>query len=134
MKVKLEEEISEEQAVLRSGKGTRDQILNLKMVIKKNREFNNNVFLCFIDFNKAFDMVSHKLLCNVMIGMGFSAHLIELISNLYKEQKATVRTTHGLTEWFNIEKGRQTGLHSVPTFIQHLFWADNERGAQRLCR
>ena len=104
VKVKLEDEISEEQAGFRPGKSTRDQVLNLKMVIEKNREFSNNISLYFIDYNKAFDMVSHELLWNVIIKMGFSTHIVELIRNLYSEEKAAVRTTHDRNDWFKVKK------------------------------
>lgn len=98
MKEKFEEEISEEQAGVRPGKGTRDQILSFNMVIEKNREF-NNVYICFIDSNKAFEMLS-----NVKLEMGFLAY-VEMIENLYSEEKAAARTTQGLTGWFDVDQG-----------------------------
>ena len=117
MQTKLEEEIGEEQAGFRSGMGTRDQILNLKMVIEKNREYGKNIYLCFIDYRKAFDMVSHELLWKGMLEMGFSSHIVDLIKSLYTDQSATVRTTHGLTADFRIEQGVRQGCILSP----HLF-------------
>ena len=105
MQTKLKEEISEEQSGFRSGMGTRDQILNLKMVIEKNIEYGKNVYLCFIDYRKAFHMVSHELLWKGMLAMGFSSHIVDLIKSLYTDQSASVRTTHGLTVDFRIEQG-----------------------------
>ena len=86
----LHSEIAEEQAGFRPGKGTSDQILNLKMLLEKNREVGTDVYLCFIDYRKAFDTVVHEVLWNVMAEMGFMKHLIDLIRNLYMSQKATV--------------------------------------------
>ena len=76
-----------------------------------------NIFLCFIDYSKAFDMVSHTVLWNTMSNMGFSEHIIDLIRMMYSEQKAAVRTTHGYTDWFDVEKGVRQGCILSP----HLF-------------
>ena len=96
MKGKMEEEISEEQCGFVRGKGTRDQILNLKLTIEKNRERKKNLYLCFIDYRKAFDTVAHEVLWKTMIDMGFPKHIILLIKTLYKNQTATVKTSYGL--------------------------------------
>ena len=117
MQTKLKGEISEEQAGFRSGMGTRDQILNLKIVIEKNREYGRNIYLCSIDYRKAFDMVSHELLWKGMLEMGFSSHIVDLIKGLYTDQSATVRTTHRLTVDLRIEKGARQGCIVSP----HLF-------------
>ena len=109
MKPQMDVEINETQAGFRSGTGTRNQILNLKLIIEKNREFGNDIFLCFIDYSKAFDMVSHEILWITMKRMGFSLHIIDLIRSLYSKEKAAVRTTHGLTDWFDIEQGVRQG-------------------------
>lgn len=69
----------------RPEKGTGDQILNLKLAIEKKKESNNNIHLCFIDYNKTFDMISHEMIWNAMLEMGFSAHIVKLIKNLYSE-------------------------------------------------
>ena len=117
MKPQMDVEINETRAGFRSGTGTRNQILNLKLIIEKNREFGNDIFLCFIDYSKAFDMVSHEILWITMKRMGFSLHIIDLIRSLYSKQKAAVRTTHGLTDWFDIEQGVRQGCILSP----HLF-------------
>ena len=90
MQERLHSEIAEEQAGFRPGKGTRDQILNLKMLLEKNREVGTDVYLCFIDCRKAFDTVVHEVFWNVMAEIGFTKHLIDLIRNLYMSQEATV--------------------------------------------
>ena len=115
--IKLNEEISEEQAGFRPGKGTIDQIMNLKMVLEKNRERGNDVFLCFIDYSTAFDTVAHDILWNDMHKMGFPTHIILLIKALYDQQKAAVRTSYGLTEWFEIGQGVRRACIISP----HLF-------------
>ena len=75
----------------------------MKLIVEKNREYCRDIFLCFIDYGKECDMVSHELLWFTMERMGFSLHIIDLIKSLYSKQKAAVRTTHGLTDWFDIE-------------------------------
>ena len=117
MKPKMDEEINETQAGFRMGTGTRNQILNLELIIEKNREYGRDIYLCFIDYSKAFDMVSHELLWMTMERMGFSSHIIDLIKTLYNKQKAAVRTAHGLTDWFDIEQGVCQGCILSP----HLF-------------
>ena len=117
MKPQMDVEINETQAGFRSGTGTRNQILNLKLIIEKNREFGNDIFLCFIDYSKAFDMVSHEILWITMKRMGFSLQIIDLIKSFYGKQKAAVRTAHGLRDWFDIEQGVRQGCILSP----HLF-------------
>ncbi|XP_063613390.1 uncharacterized protein LOC134786664 [Penaeus indicus] len=117
MASKLNEEIAKEQAGFRPGKGTRDQIMNLKMILEKNRERGLDGFLCFINYSKAFDTVAHDNLWNNMYTMGFPTHIILLLKSLYEQQKAAVRTTYGLTDWFDIEQGVRQGCIISP----HLF-------------
>ena len=97
----MEQEISEEQAGFRAGivSGTRDQIVNLRIITEKAREFNTRLFLCFIDYKKAFNSVLHDQLRLVMLEMGFSAHIVQLISKLYHKQEAVVRTNKHMTSW-----------------------------------
>ena len=101
----MDEEINETQAGFRTGTGTRNHILNLKLIIEWHREYSRDVFLCFIDYSKAFVMASHELLWITMERMGFSLHIIDVIKSLYSKQKAAVTTTHGQTDWFDIEQG-----------------------------
>ena len=79
------------------------------MVIKKAREFQNNIYFCFIDYAKAFDYVDHKKLWKILKEMGIPDHLNCLLRNLYAGQEATVRTGHGTTDWFQIGKGVRQG-------------------------
>ena len=93
------------QGGLRKGRGTRDQIANIRWIIKKAREFNKNIYFCFTDYAKAFDCVDHNKLWKILQEMGISDHLTCPLRNLYAGQEATVRTGHGTTDWFQIGKG-----------------------------
>ena len=93
------------QAGFRKGRGIRDQIANIHWVLKKTREFQKNIFFCFIDYAKAFDCVGHNKLWKILKEMGIPDHLAYLLRNLYAGQEATVRTGHGTTDWFQIGKG-----------------------------
>ena len=98
-------ELPHVQAGFRKGRGTRDQIANIHWIIKKAREFQKNINLCFIHYAKAFDCVDHNKLWKILKEMGILDHLTCLLRNLHAGQKATVRTGHGTTDWFQIGKG-----------------------------
>ena len=98
-------ELSDVQAGIRKGRGTRDQIANIRCIIKKAREFQQNIYFCFIDYIKAFDCVDHNKLWKILKEMGMPDHLTCLLRNLYAGQEATVRTGRGTTDWFQIRKG-----------------------------
>ena len=82
-----------------------DQIANIHWIIKRAREFQKNIYFCFIDYAKAFDCVDHNKLWKILQEMGIPDHLTCLLRNLYSGQEATVRTGHGTTDWFQIGKG-----------------------------
>ena len=88
----------------RKGRGTREQIANIHWIIKNAREFQKNIYFCFIDYAKAFDCVDHNKLWKILKEMGIPDQLTHLLRNLYAGQKATVRTGHGTTDWFQIVK------------------------------
>ena len=90
--------LSDVQVGFRKGRGTRDQIANIRWIIKKAREFQKNNNLCFIDYAKAFDCVDHKKLWKILKEIGIPDHLTCLLRNLYADQEATVRTGHGTTD------------------------------------
>ncbi|XP_070658648.1 uncharacterized protein [Bos indicus] len=102
-------ELPDVQAGFRKGRGTRDQIANICWIIEKAREFQKNIYFCFIDYAKAFDCVDHNKLWKILQEMGIPDHLICLLRNLYAGQEATVRTGHGTTDWFQIGKGVRQG-------------------------
>ena len=97
------------QAGFRNGRGTRDQIANIRSIIEKAREFQKNIYFRFIDYAKAFDCVDHNKLWKILKEMGILDHLTYLLRNLYAGQEATVRTGHGTTHWFQIGKGVHQG-------------------------
>ena len=98
-------ELPDVQAGFRKGRGTRDQIANIFWIIKKAREFQKNIYFCFIDYAKGVDCVDHNKLWKILKETGIPDHLTCLLRNLYAGQEATVRTGHGTTDWFQIEKG-----------------------------
>ena len=85
-------ELPEVQVGFRKGRGTRDQIANILWIMEKAREFQKNIYLCFINYAKAFDCVDHKKLWKILKEMGIPDHLTCLLRNLYAGQEATVRT------------------------------------------
>ena len=89
----------------RKRRGTRDQIANIHWIMEKAREFQKNIYFCFIDYAKAFDCVDHNKLWKTLKEMGIPDHLTCLLRNLCAGQEATVRTGHGTTDWFQIGKG-----------------------------
>ena len=107
-------EIPDFQAGFRKGRGTRDQIANICWIMEKAREFQKNIYVCFIDYVKAFDCVDHNKLWKILKEMGIQNHLTCLLRNLYAGQEATVRTGHGTTDWFQIGKGARQGYISSP--------------------
>ena len=90
------------QAGFRKGRGTRDQIANIRWIIKKAREFQKNIYFCFIDYAKAFDCVDYNKLWKIIKEIEIPDQLTCLLRNLYAGQEATVRTGHGTTDWFQI--------------------------------
>ena len=102
----MNHELPDVQAGFRKGRGTRDQIANICSIIEKTREFQKNIYFCFIDYAKAFDCVDHNKLWKILKEMGIPDHLTRLLRNLYAGQEATVRTGHRTTtDWFQIGKG-----------------------------
>ena len=97
-------ELPDIQAGFRKGRGTRDQIANIHWIIEKARQFQKNIYFCFIDYTKAFDYVDHNKLWKILKEMGIQDHLTCLLRNLYTGQEATVRNGHGATESFQIQK------------------------------
>ena len=101
----INRELPDVQAGFRKARGTRDQIANIRWIIEKAREFQKNIYFCFIDYANAFDCVDHHELWKILKEMGIPDHLTCLLRNLYAGQETTVRTGHGITDWFQIGKG-----------------------------
>ena len=86
-------------------RGTRDQIPNIHWIIEKAREFQQSIYLCFIDYAKAFDCVDHSKLWKALKEMGIPDHQTCLLRNLYVGQEVRIRNLYGTADWFRIEKG-----------------------------
>ena len=98
-------ELPDLQAGFRNGRGTRDQIDNIRWIMEKGRELQKNIYFCFIDYAKAFDCVDHNKLWKILKEMEIPDHLTCLLRNMYAGQEATVRSGHGTTDWFQIGTG-----------------------------
>ena len=110
----MNHELPDVQAGFRKGRGTRNQIANICWIIEKAREFQKNIYFCFIDHAKAFDCVDLNTLWKILKQMGIPDHLTCLLRNLYAGQEATVRTEHGTTDWFQIGQGVHQGCILSP--------------------
>ena len=108
-------ELPDVRTGFRKGRGTRDQIANIHWIIEKAREFQKNIYCCFIDYAKAFDCVDHNKLWKILHEMGLPDHLTSLLRNLYAGQEAAGhRAGHETTDWFQIEKGVHQGCILSP--------------------
>ena len=110
------------QAGFRKTRGTRDQIANIHWIIKKVREFQKNIYFCFIDYAKAFNSVVHNKLWKTLLEMGVPDHLTCFLGNLCVGQEATVRTGHENTDWFQTGKGVRQGCILSPCLFN--FYAE----------
>ena len=115
-------ELADVQVGFRKGRGTRDQNANIRWIIEKAREFQKNIYFCFINCAKAFDCVDHNKLWKILKEMGIPDHLTCLLRNLYAGQEATVRTGHGTTDWFQTVKGVRQGCILSPCLFN--FYAE----------
>ena len=99
-----------------------NQITNIHWINEKAREFQKNIYFCFIDYTKAFGYVDHNELWKIPKEMGIPDHLTCLLRNLYSGQEATVRTLHGTMDWFKIGKGIHQGYILSPylTYMQNI--------------
>ena len=105
----MNHELPDVQAGFRNDRGSRAQTTNIHWITEKAREFQKNIYFCFIDCAKAFDCVDHNKLWKILQVMGIPDHLTCLLRNLYAGQETKVRTGHGTTDWFHIRKGVRQG-------------------------
>ena len=119
-------ELPDVQPGFRKGRGTRDQIANIRWIMKKAREFQKNIYFCFTDYAKAFDFVDHNKLWKILQEMGIPDQQTCLLRNLYAGQEATVRTRHWTTDWFQIGKGVCQGYLLPPClfnlYAEYIMW------------
>ena len=113
-------ELSDVQTGFRKGRGTRDQIANIRWIIKKAREFQKNIYFCFIDYTKAFDYVDHNRLWKILQEMGIPDDLTCLLRNLYAGQEATVRIGHGTTDWLELDM-EQIGSKQEKEYVKAVY-------------
>ena len=104
----------------REGRGTRVQIANICWIIEKAREFQKNIYFCFIDYFNAFDCVDHNKLWKILKEMEIPDHLTCLLRNLYAGQETTVRTEHGTTDWFQIRKEYVKAVYYHPAYLTYM--------------
>ena len=110
----MERELSDVQAGFRKGRGTQDQIANIRWIMETAREYQQPLYMCFSDYSKAFDCVDHDTLWLILIKMEVPHHLVTLMKGLYTNQEAAVRSEFGLTDWFPIGKGVRQGCILSP--------------------
>ena len=109
----MNHELSDVQAGFIKGRGTRKQTANILLIIRKAREFQRNIYFCFVDYASAFDCINHNKLWKIL-PENFKRHLTCLLRNLFASQEATVRTGRGTTDWFQIGKGIGQGCILSP--------------------
>ena len=114
----MNHELADVQAGFRKGRGTRDQIVNIRWIMEKAREFQKHIYFCFIDYAKAFDCVDQNKQWKILQEMEIPDHLPCLLRNLYSGQEATVRTGHGTADWFQIGKGVRQGCILSPCLFK----------------
>ena len=113
----MNQELPDTPAGFRKGRGTRDQIANICWIMEKGRQFQKNMYFCFIDYEKAFDCMDRNKLWKILKEMGVPVHLICLLRNLYAGQIAAVRTGHGTADWFQIGKGYRKAVICHPAYL-----------------
>ena len=120
LKQYVNHEHADVQAGLRKGRGTRDQTVNIHWIIEKAREFQENIYFCFIDYAKASDSVDHNKLWKILKDMGIPDHLTCLLRNLYAGQKATVRIGHGTIDCFKSGKEYVKAVYCHPAHLTYM--------------
>ena len=116
----MNHELPDVQVGFRKGRGTRDQIPIICWITEKAREFQKNIYFCFIDYAKAFDCVDHNKLWKIFKEMGIPNHLTCLLRNLYAGQEETVRTGHGTTDWSKLGKEYVKAVDCHPAYLTYM--------------
>ena len=113
-------ELPDVQVEFRKGRGTRDPVANILCIMERAREFQKNIYFCFIDYTKVFDCVDHNKLWKILKEMGIPDHLTCLLRNLYADEEAIVKTGHGTTKWFQIGKGYVHAIYCHPAYLSRV--------------
>ena len=113
-------ELPDVQAGFRKGRETRDQMANIFWIIEKGREFQKNIYFCFIDYVKAFNCLDYNKRWKILKEMGIPDHLTCLLRNLYAGQEATIRTGQRTADWFQIGKGVCQGLYCHLAYLTYM--------------
>ena len=113
-------ELPDVQDGFRKGRGTRDQIANIPWIMEKAREFQKNIYFCFINYSKAFDCVNHNTLWKILQEMGIPDHLTCLLRNQYAGQEATVRTGHGMQTGSKLGKEYIKAVYCHPAYLIYM--------------
>ena len=116
----MNRELPDVQAGFRKGRGARDQIANICWIIKKAREFQKNIYFCFIDQAKTFDCVDHNKLWKILQEMGLPDHLTCFLRNLNAGQEGTVRTGHGTTDWSKLGKEYIKAVYCHSAYLTYI--------------
>ena len=116
----MNRELPDVQAGFRKGRGTRDQIANIRWIIEKAKKFQKNIYYCFIDYAKAFDCVDHNKLWKILQEVEIPDHLTCLLRNLYAGQGATVRTKHGTTDCSRLGKEYIKAVYCHPAYLTYM--------------
>ena len=116
----MNQELPDVQAGFRKGRGTRDQIANIHWIIEKAREFQRNIYFCFIDYAKDFDCVNHHKLWNILQEMGIPDHLTCLLRNLYAGQEATVRLDMEQQTGSKLGKEYVKAVYCHPAYLTYM--------------
>ena len=113
-------ELPDVQTGFKKGRGTRNQIANIRWISEKEREFQKNIYFCFIDYAKAFNCVNHNKLWKILKEMGIPDHMNFLLRNLYAGQETTVRTGHGPADWLQTEKEHDKAVCCHPAYLTYI--------------
>ena len=116
----MNRELPDVQDGFRKGRGTRDQIANIRWIIEKAREFQKNIYFYFIDYAKAFDCMDHNKLWKILKEMRIPEHLTSFLQSLYPGQETTVRTGHGTTDWFHLGKEYVKTVYFHPAYLTYM--------------
>ena len=122
--MKVEAELDDAQSGFRQGKGTREGLLNLRLICERHLEVQKYVYICFLDYEKAFDRIRHEPLIQCLREIGVDGKDIKIIRNLYWDQTASVRIMSELSEDIRIQRGVRQGCVASPTLVQFIHGND----------